>query len=211
MTSDDHQAEHRPDWLIPAIMVGVAVLVLVAIGIIVAVTRSSSEPETLPEQLAAYTACLRSHDANVPLVETRGDGGVAIVLDARFVEGDFDLAVLGDAVVACDEEAPEQLGFLSSLAGGLDLDVLGGFDLGALEEFDLGALKGLGFGGLDDLDFGSIEDGGEDGFGFGHGKGFSFDERLTPGEICDALADGALPPDLPGLDRLRHACEVTGG
>lgn len=205
MTSDDHRAEHRPDWLIPALIVGVAVLVLVAVGVIVAVTRSPSEPETLPEQLEVYTACLRSNGANVPLVEARDDGGVAIVLDGRLFDGDFDLTRLGDAVAACDEEAPEQLGFLSSLVGGFDLGALiGGLDLGTLEDLDLGFLGDENEDGV-----GRFDHRGPGGFGFG--RGFDLGERRTPEELCEALADGALPPDLPGTDRLREACEATGG
>lgn len=203
MTNDDHGVEHRPDWLIPAIIVGVAVLVLVAVGIIVAVSRSSSEPETLPEQLEAYTTCLRSNGATVPLVEARDDGGVAIVLDGGLFDGEFDLASLGEAVAACDEEAPEQLGFLSSLVGGFDLGALvGGWDLDGLEELDFGFLR-------DEIEGGAGRfDHREPGAGFSPGRGC--EGRLDPEALCDALADGALPPDLPGTDRLREACEAIG-
>jgi hypothetical protein len=121
------------------------------------------------------------------------------------MDGDFDLTRLGDALAACDEEAPGQLEFLSSLVGG--------FGLGGLEGFELGGLHGFPPDGLEkfDLDGGrGFEHDGPRGFGLDPERGLDLDGRKNQEQICGALTDSALPPDLPGMDRLREACEAIG-
>ena len=216
MTSDDREGNTAPDWLIPAILVGIAVLLLLAVAIGVVVAREASEPETLPEQLEAYTECLRSNGATVPLVEARGDGGVAIVFEGSLFEEGFELSSIFDAAEACESDMPSDFGIPTELLGGLDLGILDGFDLGAI-----GDLSGSGlFGGEffekdleglfpkdappDGIPRGPRGPHAPDGLRFGQG----FEGGLPLEELCGAFEEG-IPPDLPGFEDLREVCDLT--
>jgi hypothetical protein len=199
VTTDSPQTNEMPDWVIPAIVVAVAVFLLVAVGVGYALTRSSAEPETLAEEFEAYTACLRDNGADVPLVEVRGDEGFAIIFDDEFLDGGFDLALLGPAIDACDDVVPEELAFLTGLAEGFDVGFLDG-------------LFGDGMFGEEPFRHGPG--------GFGHegrpGGDFDLDEMLdlergfTPEALCAALEMGDLPPEFPGLERLAELCDSIG-
>lgn len=199
MTTGSQQTNEMPDWVIPAIVVGVAVFLLVVAGAVYALTRSSEEPETLAEEFEAYTACLRANGADVPLVEVQGDEGFVIIFDDEFLDGGFDPASLGPAIDACSDVVPQDLAFLMGLADG----------------FDVGFLDGLIGGGM----FGEES--------FGHGPGF-FGHEGSPGgdldlervpdsehgflpeDLCAALEMGDLPPDFPGLEDLAELCDSIG-
>ena len=191
MTTGNQQTNEMPDWVIPAIVVAVAVFLLVAAGAVYALTRSSAEPETLAEEFEAYTACLRANGADVPLVEVQGDEGFAVIFDDEFLDGGFDPASLRPAMDACSEVVPQDLAFLAGIAGGIDV----------------GFLDGLIGGGMFGEEF------------FGHGPGIFghegspggdlYRERVPdsehgflPEDLCAALDLGDLPPDFPGLEDL---------
>jgi len=210
MTSDDREGNTAPDWLIPAILVGIAVLLLLAVAIGVVVAREASEPETLPEQLEAYTECLRSNGATVPLVEARGDGGVAIVFDGSLFEEGFELSSIFDAAEACESDMPSDFGIPTELLGGLDLGILDGFDLGAIGDLSGSGLFGSEFFEKDFFEKDFFEkdlEGGPhatDGLRFGQG----FEDALPLDELCGVFEEG-IPPDLPGFEDLREVCDLT--
>ena len=197
MTNAHTQTDDRPDWLVPVVVVAVALLLLIAVGVAYALTRSGGEPETFTEELEAYTVCLRDHGANVPIVEDRGDEGFAIVFDGAFLDEGFDPSAVGAAIDECDELVPADLAFLSGLAGGFDTGFLDGLiDGGMLGDELFGHEPGFGEGRDGDLPWGP---------GPPH-----FEPGFVPEELCDALEEGGLPSDLPGLERLAELCEEIG-
>lgn len=203
MTTGSQQTNEMPDWVIPAIVVGVAVFLLVVAGAVYALTRSSEEPETLAEEFEAYTACLRANGADVPLVEVQGDEGFVVIFDDEFLDGGFDPASLGPAIDACSDVVPQDLAFLMGLAGGFDVGFLDGLIGGGMfgeESFGHGPGHGPGFFGHEgnpggDLDLERVPDS-EHGF--------------LPEDVCAALEMGDLPPDFPGLEDLAELCDSIG-
>jgi hypothetical protein len=209
MTSEDGRGNTAPDWVIPAILVGIAALVILAVTIGVVLARGDSEPETLPEQLEAYTECLRSNGATVPLVEARRDGGVAIVFEGSLLEEGFELSSILDAAGSCEDEMPSAFRIPGELLGGFDLGALGGLSGSGLFGGDFfgedleGMFPGDAF--SDGFGRGPHRPGGPDGLRFGPG----FEEGLPLEDLCEALEDD-VPPDLPGIESLREACDLTG-
>jgi hypothetical protein len=199
VTTRNQQTDEMPDWVIPAIVVAVAVFLLVAAGAVYALTRSSAEPETLAEEFEAYTACLRANGADVPLVEVQGDEGFAVIFDDEFLDGGFDPASLRPAMDACSDVVPQDLAFLAGIAGGIDVGFLDGLIGGGMfgEEF-FGHGPGIfGHEGSPggDLDLERVPDS-EHGF--------------LPEDLCAALEMGDLPPDFPGLEDLAELCDSIG-
>jgi hypothetical protein len=127
-----------PDWLLPAVLIVVALLVGLAGWGIYEVTREPEDP-SLAHQLELYTACLSDHGANVPLVETRSDGGFVVIVPGSLLEHDVDLEQWAVARDECRALEPNPLELLFD-AGGLDIGSLspllipglldGGFDEG---------------------------------------------------------------------------------
>ena len=124
--------EHRSelaDWVVPAILVGVAVALVIVFTVVFIVTGADrSEPEGLAEQLDAYTRCLNDHGADVPRVEARRDGGFSIPVSGSMIENGFDPAAWFEAHGACGEVAPDLFGgifgvltdgMLGGVAGGM--------------------------------------------------------------------------------------------
>jgi hypothetical protein len=203
VTTDSQQTNEMPDWVIPAIVVAVAVFLLVAAGVLYALTRSSAEPETLAAEFEVYTACLRANGADVPLVEVRGDEGFAIIFDDEFLDGGFDPALLGPAIDACNDVVPEDVAFLTGLAGGFDvgfLDGIFGGDMFGEEFFGHGPEHGRGIFGHE----GSPRE------GFDLDRVPDLERGFLPEELCAALEMGDLPPEFPGLKRLADLCDSIG-
>lgn len=116
------QSAETPQWLIPVLLIaGAFVAALIVLGIWAANQDDGSEDATLVEQLESYTACLNDHGANVPLVETRSDGGFAIIVPGSLVDGDVDLERWRAARQACRDLEPNPL---ELLFGGSEFDML---------------------------------------------------------------------------------------
>ncbi|VAW07594.1 hypothetical protein MNBD_ACTINO01-794 [hydrothermal vent metagenome] len=183
------------DWVVPAIVAGVAVILIVVMGV-VAYALSSAEEDTVARELETWSRCLRSEGAPVPLVESLRDGGFRITFDATVLEGVPDIASVGTAFDACGDDAPDAIAEFVDL-----LDMFGGFPLG-------GDVFGLPPG--DDF-FGfehGLSDGGGDHFGR-VAPGVSDLDELMLDELCgrvvERLENGlAVPP------RLRRVCDVSG-
>lgn len=120
-----------PDWLLPGVLIVIALLVGLAGWGIYEVTREP-EDSTLARQLELYTGCLSDHGANVPLVETRSDGGFAVIVPGSLLEHDVDLEQWAAARDECRPLEPNPLELLFG-ADGLDIGLIpglldGGFD-----------------------------------------------------------------------------------
>lgn len=109
----------RPDWLIPAILVGFIVLVALFVGVVLGARGAGSDDDAVAVQLERWSSCLRSEGANVPLVESLRDGGFRITVDGSLVEEGIDTEALGPALEACEEDAPDYLRRMMLLLEGL--------------------------------------------------------------------------------------------
>lgn len=96
-----------PDWLVPAILVGIVVALAVIIGVVVGVRAGGGDDDSVAGQLEQWSSCLRSEGANVPLVETVRGGGFRITVDGSLVEEGIDMQALQPALAECHDEAPE--------------------------------------------------------------------------------------------------------
>lgn len=134
----ENESGGAPDWLLPVVLIVVALLVGLAGWGIYEVTRGSeAEDPSLAGQLELYTSCLNDHGANVPLVETRSDGGFVVIVPGSLLEHDVDLEQWAAARDECRPLEPNPLELLFG-AGGLDIGSLssllipglldGGFD-----------------------------------------------------------------------------------
>lgn len=120
-----NQSTGTPNWLLPLVLIGIALLTgLAGWGIFEATRGSDAEDTSAARQLELYTACLNDHGANVPLVETRSDGGFAIIVPGSLLEGDIDLEQWKAASEECQELEPDPLQLLAGLEG-VDLSDLG--------------------------------------------------------------------------------------
>jgi hypothetical protein len=124
-----------PDWLLPGVLIVVALLIgLAGWGIYEVTQGSAAEDPSLARRLERYTACLSDHGANVPLVEARSDGGFAVIVPGSLLEHDVDLERWAVARDECRGLQPNPLELLFG-AGGLDVGLIssllgGGFDEG---------------------------------------------------------------------------------
>lgn len=114
------------DWVVPAVLVGLSLGLLLAVGIALAAS-AGDQPEipTLAEDLEAYTACLVDQGAGVPRIEAGSDGGFAVIVPGSVLEGEFDESEWSEAVDACAHVAPD---IFDLLFDGRTLDVFDGFD-----------------------------------------------------------------------------------
>lgn len=128
----DHRAD-LADWVVPALLAGLAALLVLIVSLVVAFSAGGSqEPQTLIEELDVYTECLNDHGAPVPRIEPGSDGGFTITVPAALMDGEIDTTVLREAYGACREVAPDLLGRLMvDIPGGL----LGGLQDGWPGEF----------------------------------------------------------------------------
>ena len=122
----------RADWVAPAIIAGVGFsLVLVAAVIIAFTAGDRVEDSGLVYELDVYTSCLADHGANVPVVETRRDGGFSVTVPGSLVDGDVDATVWREAYDQCSDVAPDLFsGLLGGLSGGLLGGLMDGFPEG---------------------------------------------------------------------------------
>jgi hypothetical protein len=180
------------DWVVPAVLAGLALVVAVVVAVVVAFASGSEEDETVAQELETWSRCLRSQGAPVPLVEALRDGGFRITVDADVLDRDVDLAAMGAAFEACRQEAPERIRDLVDR-----MDMFGAFPFAG------------GFPGMGDVPF----DAGAEHFG-GDGGFFDRGEPIVPNvdedtleELCDRALD-RLERDLPVRPRLRQACDL---
>ncbi len=122
-------SDRSQDWIPPALLILAAVLLGFVVWGIYTATGGDGEDPSVAGQLEQYTGCLRDHGANVPVIETRPDGGLAIIVPGSIFEGDIDFERWQDARIECLHLEPNPLELLFSV-GGLDLDdasILGPF------------------------------------------------------------------------------------
>jgi hypothetical protein len=127
--------DHRPksaDWIVPAILAGVGLLLAVTVGIVLAVTSSPSEPDGLAAELEVYTRCLADHGADVPVVDARRDGGFSVTVPGALVDHGPDPEAWWSAHGECADVAPDLFG---GLFGGLTGILMG--DLGDMDLLDM--------------------------------------------------------------------------
>jgi len=123
--TNGNQSSGTPDWLLPLVLIVIALLTgFAGWGIYEATQRDDADDASLARQLELYTSCLNDHGANVPLVETRSDGGFAIIVPGSLLDHEFDTGQLGTAIEECRPLQPDPLDFLSGLEG-VDLSGLG--------------------------------------------------------------------------------------
>lgn len=205
MASDTRTSAHL-DWLVPTLLIVAAVVFGLVAWLIYNATDDDASEQGLVGQLEAYTRCLNDHGANVPLVESRSDGGFAVIVPGTLVSGAVDFARWTEARDACHSVEPDLFGL-----------VFGAEDLN-LGDLSLMLLPGL-------LDGGSLfeDDPRRPGGGF-------FDEDRPPGDqffgdrrdpfstiprdaglgvLCERLEAGIHPPGID-LDSLRELCELLG-
>lgn len=116
--TNGNQKSGTPDWLLPLVLIVIALLTGLAGWGIYEVTQSGdADDASLARQLELYTACLNDHGANVPLVETRSDGGFAIIVPGSLLDHAFDPEQLQTALQECQPLQPNPLEFLSGLEG----------------------------------------------------------------------------------------------
>jgi len=135
-----------PDWLIPAILVAIGGVVVIAL-IAIAVVRSTSTAEpTLAGQMEVWTRCLRSEGAPVPLVEAVGDGGFRVTFDDVVMDAEMDPDVYKAAFDQCLDVAPDGIQTLAGVVDGLKSLPFGSSDMGWLSSllFDLGGPRMFG-------------------------------------------------------------------
>ena len=184
-----NREEGIEDWLVPAVLVGLALGMLVVIAIALAVSvEQRSEAPALIQELDTYTACLDGHGADVPRVKVGRNGGFAVVVSPSLVHGDVDESNWLEAVDACADVAPDLFG-----------SVLGPFSLNWFE-------------GIERMD----ETTEMDAFRFGVDRDVGPRERSGPGpwrlppdelrRRCEQLGEVGI--DVEGLrgDRLRRLC-----
>lgn len=106
------------DWLVPAVLVGVVVILGLVIAIVAGVRAGSGDDESVAGQLEQWSSCLRGQGANVPLVEALRDGGFRVTVDGSLVEDGIDTDALGPALEACEEDAPEAVRKFADLMDG---------------------------------------------------------------------------------------------
>lgn len=134
----------RQDWVIPAVLVAIAVVVGVVVTLF-AVRASSGDDESVASQLETWSRCLRSEGAPLPLVESLSGGGFRITVDGTILEGDLDLSTVSDAMEACRDDVPERMRAFVDFFGLFDSLPFGGADFG-----DMNDLMGPRHEGLDD-------------------------------------------------------------
>ena len=202
MASGTRTSAHL-DWLVPTLLIVAAVVVVLVAWLIFNATDDDDASEQgLVDQLEAYTKCLDDHGANVPLVESRSDGGFAVIVPGSLVEGQVDLVRWTQARDACRSMEPDLFG---SVFGAEDLN-FGDFSLLVPGLLDGGSLFG------DDARPGKgffEEPRGDRFFGDRGGPFPAIPRDAGLGELCERL-DTDLRPSGIDLDSLRELCELVG-
>ena len=128
-----NETPEQRDWVIPAILVGVVVLLGLIVALVLAVRATRGDEGTFAGELERWSACLRSEGANVPLVETLRDGGFRVTVDGSLVEDGIDAEALKPALDECQDEAPESVQKIVALFNGLSDLPFGDFGFEWLE------------------------------------------------------------------------------
>ena len=174
----------------PAILAGVALLVVAVVAAAVVYASSTDKDETAVQELETWSRCLRSEGAPVPLVESLRDGGFRITFDAAVLDGDVDFESLPAALDACRDKAPERLREMIDRFG-----MFGGMA-------GPGGLFGFGRGFMDG---GAGHFGDNGGFFDGNAPVIPNFDETGPGALCDSVLDG-IENGLPVPPRLRRVC-----
>ena len=179
LVAAQNSSSSTPDWLLPLVLIVVALLTGLAGWGIYEATAGGGDGDdaSVARQLELYTACLNDHGANVPLVETRSDGGFAIIVPGSLLDHEIDLEQWRAASEECQPLEPNPLELLSGLE---DLDMS-----------NLAFLFGRGF---DDGEFDR------------RGGGLDLGPRQLR-ELCRRLERGDLPDDINRRE-LREVCEL---
>ncbi len=205
MSSDTRTSAHL-DWLVPTLLIVAAVVFGLVAWLIYNATDDDASEQGLVGQLEAYTRCLNDHGANVPLVESRSDGGFAVIVPGSLAEGQVDIARWIEARDACRSVEPDLFGLVFG-AEGLNLGDLspmllpGLLDGGSLFEDDP-RRPGGGF-------FDEHGPRGDQFFGDRGGPLPAIPRDAGLGELCERLEAGIHPPGID-LDSLRELCELMG-
>ena len=122
----------QPDWVIPAVLAAVGVVVLLALVAFLAVRSTSGEDERLASQMERWTTCLRSEGLPVPLVEPVGEEGFRVTVDDPVLDASLDYDSFVVAFDLCIDDAPEGVQKVAAVADGFRSLPFGGGDLGWL-------------------------------------------------------------------------------
>ncbi len=203
MASDTRPSANL-DWLVPTVLIVAAVVVGLLAWLIYNATDDDPSEQGLVGQLEAYTTCLNDHGANVPLVESRSDGGFAVIVPGSLAEGQLDLARWAEARDACSSVEPDLFGLVFGAEdlnlGDLSLLLPGMLDGGSVFEDDAG--RGSGF-------FDQDRPRGDRFFGDRRDPFPAIPRDAGLGELCERL-DTDLRPSGIDLDSLRELCELAG-
>ncbi len=191
------------DWVIPAVLVGIAVAIGAVVAVLLAVNSAPAREPTAADEFEAWSRCLRAQGAPVPLVEALRDGGFRLTFDAETLDGDVDPDRVASAFDTCADVAPDVVEGLVGL-----LDVFGG------APFSGGGHAGGPFPWFmwGDPMWEDWEDGGsmwEDPGPPWEGDGLLPDlDEVELEELCGRVLD-RLDMELPVPPRLRRACELS--
>ncbi len=192
------------DWLVPTVLIVAAVVVGLVAWLIYNANDGDPSEQGLVGQLEAYTRCLNDHGANVPLVESRSDGGFAVIVPGSLVDGQVDLARWTEARDACRSVEPDLFGLVFGAEdlnlGDLPLILPGLLDDGSLFGDDV--RPGSGF-------FDEDRPRGDRFFGDRRDPFPAIPRDAGLGELCERL-DTDLRPSGIDLDSLRELCELAG-
>ncbi len=189
---DEPQSQSR-DWVVPAILAGVALFVVSVVAIAIVYASSSDQDETAVQELETWSRCLRSEGAPVPLVESLRDGGFRVTFDAAVLDGDVDFDSLPAALDACRDEAPERFREM--------IDRFGMFG-------DMAGPGGLFGFGSDFMDGGPGHFGGDGGFFDGTVPVIPNFDEMGSGALCERVLD-RIESGLPVPPRLRRVCDLS--
>jgi hypothetical protein len=203
MASDTGTSSHL-DWLLPTLLIVAAVVVGLVAWLIYNANDGDPSEQDLVGQLEAYTRCLNDHGANVPLVESRSDGGFAVIVPGSLVDGQVDLAQWTEARDACRSVEPDLFALVFGAEdlnlGDLPLLLPGMLDGGSVFEDD--ARRGSGF-------FDEDRPRGDRFFGDRRDPFPAIPRDAGLGVLCERL-DTDLRPSGIDLDSLRELCELAG-
>ena len=122
----------QPDWLIPAVLATVGLVVLLALIAFLVVRSTSGEDDRLASQMERWTTCLRSEGVPAPLVEPVGEEGFRVTVDDLVLDAPFDYDSFTIAFDLCLDDAPEAVQTIAVAVDGFRSFPFGGGDLGWL-------------------------------------------------------------------------------
>ena len=202
--ASETQSSANHGWLVPTLLIVAAVVFGLLAWLIYNATDDDASEQGLVGQLEAYTRCLNDHGANVPLVESRSDGGFAVIVPGSLAEGQVDIARWIQARDACHSVEPDLFGLVFGAEdlnlGDLSMLLPGLLDRGSLFEDD--GRPGSGF-------FDEHGPRGDQFFGDRGGPLPAIPRDAGLGELCERL-DTDLRPSGIDLDSLRELCELMG-